>query len=120
MSATYQDAMTPDEYNNTTEEKDLQAAIVAEAKALGWKVHSVWNSQHSPAGWPDLFLVQPQTGRRLALELKTAALGADHPETLIGLHNLGCAYRDAGQPGHTTSRHDGHGRRRHGPASTSR
>jgi hypothetical protein len=72
MSATYQDAMTPDEYNNTTEEKDLQAAIVAEAKALGWKVHSVWNSQHSPAGWPDLFLVHPQTGRRLALELKTA------------------------------------------------
>ena len=63
MSATYQDAMT---------ERQLQDDIVSEAKLLGWKVHSVWNSQHSPAGWPDLFLVHPQTGRRLALELKTA------------------------------------------------
>ena len=63
MSATYQDAMT---------ERQLQDAIVSEAKLLGWKVYFTWRSDHSPAGFPDLFLVHPQTGRRLALELKTA------------------------------------------------
>ena len=63
MTATYQDAMT---------ERQLQDAIVSEAKLLGWLVYHTWNSEHSPAGFPDLFLVHPQTGRRLALELKTA------------------------------------------------
>jgi hypothetical protein len=63
MTAIFTDSMT---------ERQLQDAIVSEAKLLGWKVHSVWNSQHSPAGWPDLFLLHPQTGRRLALELKSA------------------------------------------------
>jgi hypothetical protein len=59
-------------WTDSMEERDLQVAIVQEAKQLGWMCFHQWNSKHSPAGFPDLFLVHPATGRRLALELKTA------------------------------------------------
>ncbi|HMM41923.1 MAG TPA: hypothetical protein PKA95_08485 [Thermomicrobiales bacterium] len=39
-------------------EKDLSQLIVDQARALGWLVYRTWNSQHSPAGFPDLVLVR--------------------------------------------------------------
>lgn len=54
---------------NTMPERALQSAIVQAAKALGWKVHFVWNSRHSPEGWPDVLCVK--NGVILVYELKT-------------------------------------------------
>jgi len=51
-------------------EAQLQAAIVAMARHLGWRIYHTRNSIGSDAGWPDLALVR---GSRLVLaELKTA------------------------------------------------
>lgn len=58
-------------WTDSMTEKDLSQAIVDEARTLGWLVYRVWNSQHSPAGFPDLVLLHPKTGRRLVFELKT-------------------------------------------------
>ena len=49
-------------------EKDFQTSVVELARQQGWLTHWVWNSQHSPDGWPDLFLVKDT--RAIALELK--------------------------------------------------
>lgn len=51
-----------------TSERDFQASVVRLAKLHGWKVHAVWDSRHSPSGWPDLFLVR--NGVTYAWELK--------------------------------------------------
>jgi len=51
------------------DEKTFQRAVVDLATWNGWKVHWVWNSRHSPAGWPDIFAVRG--ARMVALELKT-------------------------------------------------
>lgn len=51
-------------------ERDFQKAVVALARVLGWRIHVVWSSVHSPSGWPDLFLVRK--GRIVAAELKSA------------------------------------------------
>lgn len=39
-------------------EKDFQEWVVAYARSRKWLVFSTWNSQHSPAGEPDLRLVR--------------------------------------------------------------
>ena len=39
-------------------EKHFRQAIIQLAKLLGWECFFAWNSLHSPAGWPDLFLVR--------------------------------------------------------------
>ena len=49
-------------------EKQFQQQIVDLARMQGWKVHAVWNSRHSPAGWPDLFMIR--NGVVLAWEVK--------------------------------------------------
>ena len=66
-------------------EKEMQANIVREAKALGWQVHSTWNAMHSPAGYPDLTLVRD--GKLLFFELKTAigVVSEAQKEWLYGL-----------------------------------
>jgi len=53
----------------TVKEADWQRQVVAWAKRAGWHVHFVWDSRHSPDGWPDLFCVRGD--RMLALECKT-------------------------------------------------
>ena len=51
-------------------EKQLQAAVVAMARHLGWRVYHTFDSRRSDAGFPDLVLVR---GSRLVFaELKTA------------------------------------------------
>ena len=57
-------------------EKDFQARVVQYARLRGWRVMHHWNSMHSPAGWPDLFMVKD--GRALAIELK---VGKNLPTT---------------------------------------
>ena len=49
-------------------ERDWQAQVRAWAEREGWHVHVVYDSRHSPEGWPDLFLVP--NGRAIAAELK--------------------------------------------------
>lgn len=50
-------------------ERRFQAAIVQAARLSGWHPYWTWNSQHSPAGWPDLVLLKD--GRILVYECKT-------------------------------------------------
>lgn len=50
-------------------ERELQENVIAMAQLLGWRVQFTWSSVHSPAGWPDLFMVR--VDRALAAELKT-------------------------------------------------
>jgi hypothetical protein len=49
-------------------EKHFQRDVLKLATREGWLSHWVWNSKHSPDGWPDLFLVKD--GQAVALELK--------------------------------------------------
>lgn len=58
----------------STSERDLQAAVVALLRLHGWRVHTVYDSRRSPAGWPDVFAVKD--GRAIAFELKTERGGA--------------------------------------------
>ena len=49
-------------------ERDFRQLVVDYARTVGWKVYFTWNSQHSPAGYPDLTMVR---GTRLVFaELK--------------------------------------------------
>lgn len=50
------------------ERRELQPAVIAQAKRRGWSVHWTWRSDHSPDGWPDLVLCRPP--RLLIVELK--------------------------------------------------
>ncbi|WP_433542056.1 hypothetical protein ACQP10_37855 (plasmid) [Streptosporangium sandarakinum] len=61
----------------TMKEKDLRDDhIVPRARALGYLVYWTWNSKHSPAGFPDVFLLHPVTGAVIVRELKMARSGA--------------------------------------------
>lgn len=60
-------------------ERDFQSALVASARFAGWKVYYVWNSQHSPKGWPDVVCLKD--GRILIYECKTEK-GRIRPEQL--------------------------------------
>jgi hypothetical protein len=44
--------------------------IKPRAKALGWLLYWTWNSKHSPAGFPDVYLLHPVTGAVVIRELK--------------------------------------------------
>jgi hypothetical protein len=69
MSATI-DTETGRRVRNTSlKEKGLQAAIIAAARCAGWRTYFVWNSQHSPKGWPDVVCLKD--GRILIYECKT-------------------------------------------------
>lgn len=66
-------------------ERDFADTVVQRAKQLGWRVFRVWNSQHSPAGYPDLSMVR---GERFVLaELKTMK-GKVSPEQLAWIEDL--------------------------------
>lgn len=49
-------------------ESAFRDAVVQYARLWGWKVNFVWRSDHSPKGWPDLFMVRGE--RAVAAELK--------------------------------------------------
>ena len=49
-------------------EKQFQAAVVAAAKVLGWRVYFTVRSKFSPSGYPDLTMVRGE--RILFAELK--------------------------------------------------
>ena len=52
-------------------ERDLSQAVVDMAMWMRWKVYRTWNSQHSPAGYPDLTMTRD--GRLIFAELKRPA-----------------------------------------------
>ena len=78
-----------------TSEKAFQATIRQFAQLKGWADYCVWDSRHSPPGWPDLVLVRPpriviaelktETGRLSAAQRKTIALllGCPGVETFL-------------------------------------
>ena len=39
--------------------KEFLSRVRYEAEVYGWDSYFVWNSRHSPAGWPDLVLIRP-------------------------------------------------------------
>lgn len=49
-------------------ENAFRDTVVAHAKYRGWLVYWTWNSKHSPAGFPDLFMVRGD--RIVVAELK--------------------------------------------------
>lgn len=51
-------------------EKAFQVAVRDYAHLRGWHCYCVWNSRHSPKGWPDLVLLRPP--RMVVAELKSA------------------------------------------------
>jgi hypothetical protein len=44
--------------------------IVQLARMCGYLIYWTWNSKHSPAGFPDIYLLHPGTGAILIRELK--------------------------------------------------
>jgi hypothetical protein len=70
-------------------EKQFQGAVREYAQALGYRDYCVWNSQHSPPGWPDLVLLRPP--RALFVELKSAKgkVSVAQKETLALLEACG-------------------------------
>lgn len=52
-------------------EAELQAAVIGLAGRQGWMVYHTHDSRRSQAGYPDLHLIHPDTGRSMFRELKT-------------------------------------------------
>ena len=52
-------------------EKDLREQIRTLCKLYGWMMYFSWTSIHSPKGFPDLVLVNPDKCRVIYVELKT-------------------------------------------------
>jgi hypothetical protein len=50
-------------------EKQFSQQVTDAAKTFGWLVYRTWNSQHSPAGFPDLCMVR--LSRIIFAELKS-------------------------------------------------
>ena len=53
-------------------EAALQRSIVAAARDCGWLVQFAWSSMHSPSGFPDLVLCNPERYELLFWECKSA------------------------------------------------
>ncbi len=83
--------VTLDEYNATAAaamtEAQLQAKVIRVAERCGWKVYHTYISKGSAAGYPDLHLVHPGSGRSIFRELKNATRQptAKHREWLAAL-----------------------------------
>ena len=83
-------------------EASFQRTIIDTARLFGWAVY--WPPVNRPgvggrvqdvtAGWPDLVLLHPPTGRALFRELKTAA-GRIRPEQAVWLDALSRCGLDA-------------------------
>jgi len=52
-------------------ERDLREWIRDLCKLFGWKMYFSWTSIHSPRGFPDLVLANPEQKRVIFAELKT-------------------------------------------------
>lgn len=57
--------------NRAISEKDFQQQIIDLARLNGYLVYHTWNSRHSAAGFPDLVLCHPVTGKLIFAEIKT-------------------------------------------------
>lgn len=86
-------------------EKDLQTAVTAIADLYGWLSFHDHDSRRNRAGFPDLVLLHPLTGRLLFRELKTEK-GRVRPEQQGWLDALILGNHDAAiwRPRHL---HDG-------------
>ena len=51
-------------------EKDLREQVRTLCKLFGWKMQFSWTSIHSPRGFPDLVLANPEQKRVIFAELK--------------------------------------------------
>lgn len=55
-------------------EREWQTQVRRLAQQFGWADYCIWNSQHSPAGWPDLVLLREEGDmgavRMIIMELK--------------------------------------------------
>ena len=65
--------------NNPYREKTFQQEVRQIARLYGWADYCAWNSQHSPAGWPDLTLLRPP--HLIFAELKTDTGRLTTPQT---------------------------------------
>lgn len=67
--------MNLDEYRLTIArnmaERTLQGRVEMLAKELGWLFYHTHDSRRSQAGFPDIVLAHPETGRLVVRELKT-------------------------------------------------
>lgn len=54
-----------------TTEKDLREQVRDACGLFGWKFYFTWTSIHSPRGFPDLVLVNPEKKRVIFAELKS-------------------------------------------------
>jgi len=52
-------------------EKDLREQVRDLCKLFGWKIYFSWTSIHSPRGFPDLVLANPEQKRIIYAELKS-------------------------------------------------
>jgi len=52
-------------------EADLREQIRDLCKLFGWKMYFTWKSYHSPKGFPDLVLANPEQKRIIYAELKS-------------------------------------------------
>jgi len=52
-------------------ERDLREWVRDLCKLFGWKMYFSWTSIHSPRGFPDLVLANPEQKRVIFAELKT-------------------------------------------------
>ena len=76
-------------------EKQLSQNVMDMARSLGWMTYRTWNSQRSPAGYPDLTLIHADTGRVIWAELKTMT-GRVSPAQIEWLGALREVARDRG------------------------
>ena len=51
-------------------ERDLREQVRTLCKLFGWKMYFSWTSIHSPRGFPDLVLANPEQKRVIYAELK--------------------------------------------------
>ena len=52
-------------------ERDLREQVRDLCKLFGWKMYFSWTSIHSPRGFPDLVLANPEQKRVIFAELKS-------------------------------------------------
>jgi len=72
-------------------ERDLREWVRDLCGLFGWKMYFSWTSIHSPRGFPDLVLVNPEQKRVIFAELKTekGKLTPEQEEWLVALLECG-------------------------------
>ena len=59
------------EYKIVVTERDLREQVRDLCNLFGWKMYFSWTSIHSPRGFPDLVLANPEQKRVIFAELKS-------------------------------------------------